>query len=69
MKKYPVKQEFIDKNTSVYYPVESNYETADAERAKYLQERGFIGEAEKGRSKGTEVKPSGDGAANESSEA
>lgn len=69
MKKYPVKQEFIDKNTSVFYAVESNYETADADRAKYLQERGYIGEAEKGRSKGPEVKPPGNGAVNETGEA
>ncbi|RNB90161.1 hypothetical protein EDM59_01560 [Brevibacillus nitrificans] len=69
MKKYPVKREFIDKNTSVYYAAESVYETVDADRAKYLQERGYIGEAEKSRGKGTEVKSTGDGAVNEPSEA
>ncbi|PRX39518.1 hypothetical protein CLV97_12456 [Planifilum fimeticola] len=43
MKKYRVTSEFIDKNTRVYYPTGSTYETDDAERVEELRKKGFIG--------------------------
>lgn len=42
MKSYKVTVEFIDRHTRVYYPVGGVYETDNEERAKELQELGFL---------------------------
>lgn len=41
--KYPVLEVFRDKETMKKYPVGSEYETDDVDRAAYLQEFGYVG--------------------------
>ncbi|WP_339194587.1 hypothetical protein MKY95_23180 [Paenibacillus sp. FSL P4-0176] len=42
--KYPVLEVFRDKETKKKYPVGSEYETDDQDRAEYLKEFGYLGE-------------------------
>ncbi|WFR64302.1 hypothetical protein P9222_09085 [Paenibacillus amylolyticus] len=42
--KYPVLEVFRDKETKRKYPVGSEYETDDQDRAEYLKEFGYLGE-------------------------
>jgi hypothetical protein len=44
MSKYGVKSAFQDKFTKVHYPVDSAYESDDADRVAFLKEKGFLGE-------------------------
>ena len=50
---YNVIKQFRDKFTKAIYPINSVYQTEDAERAQYLQENGYLF-AEKQESKSSE---------------
>lgn len=39
---YKVIKQFRDKNTKAIFPVDSVYNTEDAERAQFLQEKGYL---------------------------
>lgn len=43
--KYRVLKAFRDKETKVTHSVDSIYETSSKERAQFLQEKGYLGEA------------------------
>ncbi|MFB6473016.1 hypothetical protein ACFCW7_09220 [Paenibacillus glucanolyticus] len=52
MVKYPVLEVFRDKETMKKYPVGSEYETDDMDRAAYLQEFGYVGKPQEEASQG-----------------
>lgn len=52
MVKYPVLEVFRDKETMKKYPVGSEFETDDTDRAAYLQEFGYVGKPQEEASQG-----------------